>query len=184
MVRLVAQRAHVYLLSSSLHEEQLQIIKIKLLQKKQKEYSIDADLVEGFENVDPGLMDGADDGPARVHGVPDRPHHDGRRPSVQSGSGLVYEDDRRVGYELHCDGQPLPLLRRQPVDPGKPHDGPPQERQFHKLHHLFDEHLSRTEVRLQNFSLYRRTADSQLTFLVAEFTSAGSRSQAENRIDS
>ena len=79
------------------------------------------DLVEGLEDVDAGLVDGADYRPARVDGVPDCSHNDGGCPRVEPGRRLVHEDDRRVRDQLHGDGEPLPLFRRQTGHSGKPY---------------------------------------------------------------
>lgn len=50
--------------------------------------------------------------------------------------GLVHEDDRGVGDELHGYGQALALLHTQASTPRGPHQQISQLRQLHQLHHL------------------------------------------------
>lgn len=67
-------------------------------------------LIKCFEYVNARLVNGADNSPPSIDGVPYGPHHDRSRASIETGGWLVHEDDRRVGDKLHGDSQPLALL--------------------------------------------------------------------------
>ena len=73
-------------------------------------------LVESFEDVNAGLMDGTDDRPPRVHRVADRAHHNGGRSCVEPTRRLVHEDDGGVGHQFHGNREPLSLFGGQPSE--------------------------------------------------------------------
>jgi hypothetical protein len=79
------------------------------------------ELVKGLEDVDGGLVDGADDGAACVDDITHGAHHNGGGTSIQAGGRLVHEDYGGVGHQLHGNGEPLTLLHREPALPRETH---------------------------------------------------------------
>ena len=53
-----------------------------------------------------------------------------------TGGRLVHEDNGGVGNQLHCNGQPLPLLDRQTTLAWASHHGTSHGLQLHQAKHL------------------------------------------------
>lgn len=97
------------------------------------------DLVKLEEDVGAWLVNGGDDGAPGVGDLAHLPDDHLRRPGVQPGSGLVQEENGRVGDELHGHSEDLALtggeaicranLTNQPVL-----DGPQLQQVQHLLH--------------------------------------------------